>query len=156
MVVAVLMMSERLEKRSGATLAVFTPPIFAGTTCVSWFCVSLPPPRGNASGRSLYRHFRSSWSIWDEDGCHQRSGDQTRLGGMAWLWHVPLVPIWASWPLSLTCCAPDASHDKILTLKKSQVNLSSGRFLKHQNTQNRVFLSCIVVIKIRGIDGKSS
>jgi hypothetical protein len=40
-------------------------------------------------------------------------------------------------------------------LQKSQVNLSSGRFLKLKNMQNRVFLVCTVVTKIRGIDGKS-
>jgi hypothetical protein len=48
------------------------------------------------------------------------------------------------------------SRDKILTPKKSQVNLSSGRFLKHKNTQKRVFLFCRVITKIRGIDGKFS
>jgi hypothetical protein len=39
--------------------------------------------------------------------------------------------------------------------EKLQVNLSSGRFLKRKNTQNRVFLFCRVITKIRGIDGKS-
>jgi hypothetical protein len=47
------------------------------------------------------------------------------------------------------------SHDKILMLQKSQVNLSPGRSLKLKNMQNRVFLSCRVITKIRGIDGKS-
>jgi hypothetical protein len=55
----------------------------------------------------------------------------------------------------LTPCAPKVSHDKILTPKKSQINLSWGRLLKHENTQNGVFLSFGVIIKIRGIDGKS-
>jgi hypothetical protein len=64
-------------------------------------------------------------------------------------------PAWASWPPSLTPCAPRVSHDKILTPKKSQINLSWGRLLKHENTQNGVFLSFGVIIKIRGIDGKS-
>jgi hypothetical protein len=39
--------------------------------------------------------------------------------------------------------------------EKSQVNLSSGRFLKCKNTQNRVFPFCRAITKIRGIDGKS-
>jgi hypothetical protein len=55
----------------------------------------------------------------------------------------------------LTPCAPRVSHDKILTPNKSQINLSWGRLLKHENTQNGVFLSFGVIIKIRGIDGKS-
>jgi hypothetical protein len=51
--VAVLVISVRLEKRPGVTLVAFPPPIFAGTTSVSLFCVSPPPPQGNAS-RGLY------------------------------------------------------------------------------------------------------
>jgi hypothetical protein len=43
----VVLMSERLEKRQGATLAAFPPPMFAGTAV---FHVYLPPPRGNAAG----------------------------------------------------------------------------------------------------------
>jgi hypothetical protein len=39
--------------------------------------------------------------------------------------------------------------------EKSQINLSSGRFLKPKNTQNRVLLFCRVITKIREIDGKS-
>jgi hypothetical protein len=69
----------------------------------------------------------------------------------------PMPPglVWPSWPTSLTYCALEGSRDKILTPKKSHVNLSSGRFLKCQNTQNRVFLFYRVITKIRGIDGKS-
>jgi hypothetical protein len=57
---------------------------------------------------------------------------------------------WASWPPSVTCCAPSASRGIILTPKKSHVNLSLGRSLKRKNTQNRVFLFCRVITKIRG------
>jgi hypothetical protein len=57
--------------------------------------------------------------------------------------------------ISLTSSPQGASHDKILTLQKSQVNLSLERFLKLKNTQNRVFLFYRVITKIRGIDGKS-
>jgi hypothetical protein len=39
--------------------------------------------------------------------------------------------------------------------EKFQVNLSSGRSLKRQNTQNTIFLLCRVITKIRGVDGKS-
>jgi hypothetical protein len=77
-------------------------------------------------------------------------------GGVDWPEAVPTVLVWASWPTSLTSCAPEGSHDKILTLEKSQVKLSSGRFLKCQNTQNRVFLFYKVITKIRGIDAKST
>jgi hypothetical protein len=38
-------------------------PIFIGSTSVSWFRVSPPPPHKNASGGSLYRVFRSILSI---------------------------------------------------------------------------------------------
>jgi hypothetical protein len=55
----------------------------------------------------------------------------------------------------LTSRAPESSLDKILMPEKSQVNLSSGRFLKCKNTQNRVFLSYRVITKIRGTNGKS-
>jgi hypothetical protein len=32
---------------------------------------------------------------------------------------MPLLPVWASWALSLTSCAPEDSHDKILMPEKS-------------------------------------
>jgi hypothetical protein len=48
--VAVLVMSERLEKPPGATLAMFPPPNFARTASVSLFHVSPPPPQENTSG----------------------------------------------------------------------------------------------------------
>jgi hypothetical protein len=63
---------------------------------------------------------------------------------------VPPVLKWASWPPLLTSCASEGSHNKILTLKKSQVKLSLGRSLKRINTQNMVFLFCRVITKIRG------
>jgi hypothetical protein len=44
MMVVMVVMSDRLKKRPGATPAVFPPPI-AGTASVS-----PPPPQGNASG----------------------------------------------------------------------------------------------------------
>jgi hypothetical protein len=62
------------------------------------------------------------------------------------------------WPLglvSLTSSPPGASRGKILTPEKSQVNLSPGMSLKQKNTQNRVFLFCRVITKIRRINGKS-
>jgi hypothetical protein len=40
--VAVLVMSERLEKRSRTATTAFPPPIFANSAFVSWFRVSLP------------------------------------------------------------------------------------------------------------------
>jgi hypothetical protein len=70
--VAVLVMSERLEKRPEVTLEAFPPPIIAGTTFVSWFHVSMPPPRGNALGSIYIGLFRSRQLIWSENG-RQRS-----------------------------------------------------------------------------------
>jgi hypothetical protein len=43
MAVMMVLMSERVEKHSGATLVEFTPPIFAGTTSIFVFHVSPPP-----------------------------------------------------------------------------------------------------------------
>jgi hypothetical protein len=68
---------------------------------------------------------------------------------------MPPMLVWPMGPILLTSSSRDGSHDKILTLKKSHLNLSSGRFLKCKNTQNRIFLFCRVITKIRGIDGKS-
>jgi hypothetical protein len=68
---------------------------------------------------------------------------------------MPPVLVWPLGPISLTSSSPGGSHDKILMPEKSQVNLSLERFLKRKNTQNRVFLFCRVITKIRGIDGKS-
>jgi hypothetical protein len=51
--VAVLVMLERLEKRPGATPIAF-PLLFAGTTSISWFRVSSTPPRENASGGGVF------------------------------------------------------------------------------------------------------
>jgi hypothetical protein len=72
--------------------------------------------------------------------------------GHGWRGPRPVPPM-LIWPLglsSLTSCALCASRGKILTPKKSQVNLSLGKFLKCKNTQNRVFLFCRVITKIRG------
>jgi hypothetical protein len=57
--VAVLGMLERLEKRLGATLAAFPPPIFTGTTFV--LCFSATSSRERLGGGVLYiGFFRSS------------------------------------------------------------------------------------------------
>jgi hypothetical protein len=50
MAVMMMLTSERVEKYPGATPAVFSPPIFAGTTTISLFHVSLPSPLGNIEG----------------------------------------------------------------------------------------------------------
>jgi hypothetical protein len=57
----------------------------------------------------------------------------------------------ASGLLSLGSSAPGPSVDKILSLEKFPINLISFRFLKVKNTQNRVFLFCRVITKIRGV-----
>jgi hypothetical protein len=66
------------------------------------------------------------------------------------------VLVWLLGLVSLTSSPPGASYGKILMPEKSQVNLSPGRSLKRKNTQNKVFLFCRVITKIKGIDEKSS
>jgi hypothetical protein len=51
--------SERVEKRMGATPAAF-PPIFAGTASISLFCVSPPPRLAIVEGGLYICIFRSS------------------------------------------------------------------------------------------------
>jgi hypothetical protein len=137
MAVTVVLMLERVEKRLGATPAAFPPPIFAGTASISVFRVSPLPSDRNHRGSLYIGVFRSDWVSRDEDGQHRRSEAQTSMGGATWLGVAPPVLKWASWPSSLTSCAPGASRGKILTTEKSQVNLSLGRSLKRKNTQNR-------------------
>jgi hypothetical protein len=43
MAVMMVLMSERMEKRPGATSAAFPPPFFAGTASIFVFHVSPPP-----------------------------------------------------------------------------------------------------------------
>jgi hypothetical protein len=54
--VAVLVMLERLEKRPGTAPAAFPPPIFTGIAFVSWLRV-FPPPPHKITSRSLYIGF---------------------------------------------------------------------------------------------------
>jgi hypothetical protein len=58
--VAVLVMFERLEKRWGMAPVVFPPPIFVGTASILWFLVSPPPPGENVSGSLYIGVFRST------------------------------------------------------------------------------------------------
>jgi hypothetical protein len=53
MAVMMVLMSERVEKRLGATLAAFPYPIFTGTASIFVFRVHPPPPLENAEGGSL-------------------------------------------------------------------------------------------------------
>jgi hypothetical protein len=61
--VEVLVMLERLEKRPGMAPAAFPSPIFTGSAFISWFHVSMPPPHENASGSLYIGVFRSRQSI---------------------------------------------------------------------------------------------
>jgi hypothetical protein len=56
MVVMIMLMSERVEKHSGATPAMFPPSIFAIIAYVSMLRVSLPPRIAIAEG-GLYIGF---------------------------------------------------------------------------------------------------
>jgi hypothetical protein len=50
MMVSVGDVGEVGQATGAATLTAYPPPIIARTASDLWFCVSLPPPRGNASG----------------------------------------------------------------------------------------------------------
>jgi hypothetical protein len=57
-------------------------------------------------------------------------------------WTMPPGLVWPLGLILLTSSPPlGASRGKILMPEKSQVNLSLGRSLKRQNTQNGVFCS---------------
>jgi hypothetical protein len=60
MAVMMVLMLERVKKRRRATSAAFLPPIFAGTTYVSIFHVSLPPCITIIEGGLYIGIFRSS------------------------------------------------------------------------------------------------
>jgi hypothetical protein len=75
---------------------------------------------------------------------------------MARVGHVPPLLVWAQVAPSLASSSQVYSQVKIGTPEKSPIYLSSGRSLKHQNTQNRYFMFGRIITKIRGIDGKSS
>jgi hypothetical protein len=60
MAMMMVLMSERVEKRPGATPVVFPPPIFVGTASISVFLVSPPPYLGNIEGGLYIGVFRSS------------------------------------------------------------------------------------------------
>jgi hypothetical protein len=63
------------------------------------------------------------------------------------------------WPSGLSRCASKVncvSLDEKIMLQKSQLNLTLYRYLKMNNTRNRVFLFCRVIIHIKGIIGKSA
>jgi hypothetical protein len=72
--------------------------------------------------------------LGDKDGQHWSLVAQTGMGGMAWPGARSTCAHLPSWPTLLTSCLLDGSRDKIFTPEKSQVNLSSGRFLKRKNT----------------------
>jgi hypothetical protein len=60
----------------------------------SWFCVSLLPSRENTSGSLYIGDFRSTPSIWDQNGRHQSNNAQTSMGGVAGA--TPPGLVWAS------------------------------------------------------------
>jgi hypothetical protein len=85
-------------------------------------------------------------------------GSSLKRDRVAWPGLGPMSPglFWASWPPSLTSCAPGVSRGNILLPEKFQANLNLRRSLKRKNTQNRVFMFCRVITKIRGTNRKSS
>jgi hypothetical protein len=77
MVVMMVLLLKRVEKRPGVTPATFPPPVFAGTTSVFVVRVSPPPRFVIVEGVSIYRHFRGSWASRDEDRGPRRLEAQT-------------------------------------------------------------------------------
>jgi hypothetical protein len=153
MAVMMVLTSKRVEKRPGATPAAFPPPILAGIASV--LCFSIASSQTVEGAGSLYRHFYVKLSI---QGRRLTALEARGPNGLGWHNLAGAAPPCLVWPLGLiswTSCAIGASHGKILTPEKSQINLSLGRFLKHKSTQNRVNLFCRVITKIRRIDGKS-
>jgi hypothetical protein len=155
MAVMMVLTSEMVEKHPRVTPAAFPHPIFAGTASVSVFCVS-PPPRLGIVEEGLY--------IGILGQAEYLGAKINGVGGSSrqrvWVARPSLVaaPHALIRPLclvSLTYFPLGASRDEILTPQKSWINLSSARLLKLKNMQNRVFLFCRVITKIRGIDGKS-
>jgi hypothetical protein len=128
MIVVMVVMSERLEKRPGATPTTFLPPIFTRIASIYVFCVSPPPPRENALWGLYIVVFRSSWAVWDEDGRHQRSEVQTNLGGTPGQGPRPHGLVWASWLPLLTSCALEGSRD--INARKIPGQIKFGKILE--------------------------
>jgi hypothetical protein len=79
--VAMLVM---LEKRPGTALAAFPPPIFTGFKIYFVvLCFSTGSPQKRLR-KSLYRVFRSTPSILDQDGWHRSHDGQASASGAAW------------------------------------------------------------------------
>jgi hypothetical protein len=110
----------------------------------------MPPPRGNASGSIYIGLLRSRQLIWSEDEWQWSFKGQTWQGGAARpRAHATFARLGPCGPLVclfISSCFSGKNIDAI----KSPPNLSSGRSLKRQNTQNRHFLLCGVITKIRG------
>jgi hypothetical protein len=154
MMVAMVVMSESLEKRPGATPAAFPLPSFAGTASVSVFRVSPPPPRGNALGVLYIVIFRSNWAVWDEDGWHRRFEAQTSKDGAAWLGAAPPVLFCASWtPCWLLVL------QKVLMININAWKISGQiEFRKVFETSKYTkqgFLVLLIYNQNKGVDGKS-
>jgi hypothetical protein len=86
---------KRLEKQPRVTLVAFSPPIFTGSASVLSFCVSLPPPRENAS-RGIYiglldQAERSRAKTNDIRGSRAKRSWVARIG----MGHVPPMLFWA-------------------------------------------------------------
>jgi hypothetical protein len=153
--VEVLVMSERLEKRLRMPPVAFPPQIFAGSTSILCFRVSTPPPHENASG-SLFigvlgQARQSEIKTNDIRGSRYKRARvvRPRLGP------APPVIVWALLALSCASSSHALYSTKIITPKKSWSWLSFRRSLKLENTEKTSFLFYRVINQIKGIDGKS-
>jgi hypothetical protein len=121
-----------------SALAEFPPPIFAGfvSALVFLFFCGVLLPRCVAD--HFYRNFLGQnidlEMMTDGWRCSWRGGEEVSWGPPGRLFRDLGLLSWGS-------TAPGPSLREILRLKKSQVNLTSFRFLKVKNTQNRVSYS---------------
>jgi hypothetical protein len=137
--VEVLVMSERLEKRLRMPPVAFPPQIFAGSTSILCFRVSTPPPHENASG-SLFigvlgQARQSEIKTNDIRGSRYKRARvvRPRLGP------APPVIVWALLALSCASSSHALYPRKIITPKKSCSCLSFKRSLKLENTEKNEF-----------------
>jgi hypothetical protein len=86
MVVMMVLMSERVEKRLRATLAAFPPSNLCWNNLYFCFLCFSTTPYQEHRGSLYIGVFRSSSVLGEEDGWHQSSRAQTSLGGAVWSW----------------------------------------------------------------------
>ena len=117
---------------------------------ISVFLIYAPPPSRDASETFIYGGFRSGEPSGALDGRLRRLEAKDSLCGAPRGWGAPPGLSFPPWLHLRDSKAKFVIFRKIIIHEKSPVNLSPYRSLKRENTQNRVFLSCRVITKIKG------